>query len=96
MNNRKIFEDGLLMSMDAIAEQSKDNTTKLLADLLKSDILKPYKNAYYQELAQGKVHKENVEKAVDFYFSEICVSFRALPNVTGVVKDKEIKITSRI
>jgi hypothetical protein len=28
-----------------------DNTTKILADLLKSAILKPYKEAYYLELA---------------------------------------------
>jgi len=91
MNNRKIFEEGLLRAMDALAEGSKDNTTKMLADLLKSAILKLYQEAYYQELAQGKAHKENVEKAVDFYFSDICVSFRALPNLTDDVKDKEIR-----
>ena len=91
MDNRKLFEDGLLRAMDAIAEQSKDNTTKMLADLLKSAILKPYKEAYYQELAQGKVHKENVEKAVDFYFSDICVTFRAQPNLSDEEKDEEIK-----
>lgn len=78
MDNRKIFEEGLLRAMDDVAEQSGDNTTKMLAEMRKSAILKPYKEAYYQELSQGKVHKENVEKAVDFYFSDICVSFRAL------------------
>ena len=36
----------------------------MLAELLKSAILKPYKTAYYRELAKGKVHNENVEKAV--------------------------------
>ena len=46
MNNRKLFEEGLLKAMDVIASQSKDNITKLLADLLKSAILKPYKEAY--------------------------------------------------
>ena len=40
----------------------------MLAELLKSAILKPYKAAYYRELAKGKVHKENVEKAVDWRF----------------------------
>ena len=80
MDNRKVFEEGLLRAMDAIAEQSRDNTTKMLADMMKSAILKPYKEAYYQELAQWKVHKENVEKVVDFYFSDICVSFRAFRN----------------
>ncbi len=91
MDNRKVFEEGLLLAMDGIAEQSKDNTTKMLAELLKSAILKPYKEAYYQELAQGKVHKENVEKAVDFYFSDICVSLRTLPNLTDEDKDRQIR-----
>lgn len=90
MDNRKVFEEGLLRAMDSIAERSEDNSTKMLAELLKSAILKPYQEAYYQELAQGKVHKENVEKAVDFYFSDICVSFRALPNLTDEEKDREI------
>lgn len=90
MDNRKIFEEGLLRAMDELAEGSKDNTTKMLAELLRSAILKPYKDAYYQELAQGKVHKENVEKAVDFYFSDICVTFRSLPNLTDEDKDREI------
>lgn len=62
MDNRKVFEEGLLRAMDDIVEQSEDNTTKMLAELLKSAILKPYREAYYQELAQGKVHKENVGK----------------------------------
>lgn len=91
MDNRKIFEDGLLRAMDELAEGAKDNTTKMLAELLKSAILKPYKEAYYEELAQGKVHKENVEKAVDFYFSDICVTFRSLSNLTDEDKDREIK-----
>ena len=95
MDNRKIFEEGLLRAMDEMAEESKDNTTKMLAELLKTAILKPYKEAYYQELAGGKVHKENVEKAVDFYFSDICVSFRALANLTNEEKDKEIRVAKQ-
>ena len=91
MDNRKIFEDGLLRAMDEMAEESKDNTTKMLAELLKTAILKPYKEVYYQELAGGKVHKENVEKAVDFYFSDICVSFRAFGNLTDDEKEREIR-----
>lgn len=90
MNNRKLFEEGLLKAMDVIASQSKDNITKLLADLLKSAILKPYKDAYYQELSQGRVHKENVEKAVDFYFCDICASFRQMLGIDNEVKEREI------
>lgn len=91
MDNRKLFEEGLLQAMDALAERSGENTTKMLAELLKSAILKPYQEAYYRELAEGKVHMENVEKAVDFYFSEMCASFRMLPNMTDGEKDREIK-----
>ena len=87
-----MFEEGLLRVMADMAEQSEDNTTKILAELLKSAILKPYQEAYYNELAQGTVHKENVEKAVDFYFSDICMSYRALPNLTDEEKDKEISV----
>ena len=47
MDNRKIFEDGLLRAMDSLAEESKDNTTKMLAGFLKSVILKPSKEVYY-------------------------------------------------
>ena len=41
------------------------------------------------------MHKENVEKAVDFYFSDICVSFRALPNLTDEEKDGEIRASKQ-
>lgn len=91
MDTRKLFEEGLLQAMDALGERSGENTTKMLAELLKSAILKPYQEAYYRELAEGKVHKENVEKAVDFYFSEMCASFRMHPNLTDGEKDREIK-----
>jgi len=92
MDNRKVFEEGLLKAMDAIAEQANDNTTKILADLLKSAILKPYQEAYYQELSQGRVHKEHVEKAVDFYFSNICMSLRVLPYMNDEEKNREINV----
>ena len=61
MDNRKVFEDALLRAMDTIAGQAQDNTTKMLADLMKAAILKPYQEAYYQELAQGSVHKDVVK-----------------------------------
>lgn len=95
MDNRKVFEEALLRAMDEFAEESKDNSTKMLSELLKSAILKQYKEVYYQELAQGKVHKENVEKAVDFYFSDICVSFRVLHNLTDEEKDREIRASKQ-
>ncbi len=89
MNKRKLFVSGWLRAMDIIAEKSRGNAIKMLAGLLEPAVLKPYREAYYQELAEGKVHKESVEKAVDFYFSDICVSFRALPSLTDEEKDRE-------
>lgn len=71
MDNRKVFEEGLI-----------------LAELLRSAILKPYREACYREIAEEKVYKENVEKAVDFSFSDIFVSFRALPNLIDEEKDR--------
>lgn len=56
----------MLRARDGVAERGEDNAAEMLAELLRSAILKPYREAYYRELAEGKVHKENVEKAVDF------------------------------
>lgn len=42
------------------------------------------------------MYKENVEKAVDFSFSDICVSFRALPNLIDEEKDREIKAAKQL
>ncbi len=42
------------------------------------------------------MHKENVEKAVDFSFSDICVFFRALPNLIDEEKDREIKAAKQL
>lgn len=92
MNNIKVLEDSLLQAIDTVAEQSKDKATKILADLFKSAILKKYKDAFDEELPLGKVHKETVEKAVDFYFADACVSYRMLPALTDDEKERDIKI----
>ena len=42
------------------------------------------------------MYKENVEKAVDFYFSDIYVSFRALPSLIDEEKDREIKAAKQL
>ena len=62
------IEEALLKAMDTLAEQSDDKMIKILADLFKSAILKKYKDAFDVEFSQGKVHKENVDKAVDFCY----------------------------
>lgn len=42
------------------------------------------------------MYKENVEKAVDFYFSDICVSSGALPNLIDEEKDRQIKAAKQL
>ena len=85
------IEEALLKAMDTLAEQSDDKMIKILADLFKSAILKKYKDAFDVEFSQGKVHKENVDKAVDFCYSDICVSIRRFSGMTDDEKDEVIK-----
>ena len=92
MDKIKVLENSLLKAIDALSESSDDKTTKMLADLFKSSVLEKYKDAYHHEFLQGKVHKENVEKAVGFYFADICVTLRKLPGLTDEEKENEIKV----
>lgn len=87
------LEDSVLKAVDLVAEQSQDKVTKQLVDLFKSAVLKKYKVAYDDELASGKVHKKNLDKAVDFCFAEACFAYRQM-NIVGVsddVKEHEIR-----
>lgn len=45
MNYCRVFESGWLQAIDDIAEESRDNTTKMLAVVLESAVLKPYRGA---------------------------------------------------
>ena len=91
MTKTDLLEESVLQAIEAMAEESDDRVTKILADLFKSSVLEKYKEAYHIELAQGKVHKKNVDKAIDFYFADMSVSFRNLPNLSDDEKEKEIK-----
>jgi len=91
IKNTKILEESVLQAIDAVAEQSGDRITKIIADLFKSSILKRYKEAYDKEVIHGKVHRENVEKAIDFCFADACASFRLLPGFADEQKEIEIR-----
>ena len=91
INNTKILEDSVVQAIDAVTEQSGDLITKIIADLFKSSILKKYKDAYNKEVIHGKVHRENVEKAIDFCFADACASFRLLPGLANEQKETEIQ-----
>ena len=85
------LEESVLQAVDTLAEQANDKTTKIFLDLFKSAILKKYKEAYDQELSQGSVHKETLDKAVDFSFTDTCVSFRMNPLFADEQKESVIK-----
>ena len=91
MNNAKILEDSVLQAIDAVEEESGERITKIIADLFRSSILKKYKDAYDKEVIHGKVHRENVEKAIDFCFADACASFRLLPGFSDEQKEIEIR-----
>lgn len=86
------LEDSVLRAVDAVAEESGNRVTKQLVDLFKSAVLKKYKVAFDEELKQGSVHRDNVDKAVDFCFAETCVMFRQLtiPEMDDEEKEKAI------
>lgn len=91
MDKKKILEESLLHTADALAEQANDNATKILADLFKSAILKKYKDAFDQERLEGRVHKEILFKAVDFCFADASVTFRQMSEYTDEEKEQDIK-----
>lgn len=59
----------------------------MIADLFKSAVLKKYKDAYDEEITQSAVHRKNIDKAVEFYYSDICFSIRRLPQISDDEKE---------
>lgn len=93
MSNKKyeILEESLLLASDALKEQAKDQATKMIAELFKSAILKKYKNAFDEELAKGEVRQKNIDKSVEFCYTDICVTIRQCPTMQDDEKDDLIQ-----
>ncbi len=91
MTRQEILEESVLQAVDALSEQSADQVTKIVADLFKSAVLKKYKDAFDQELAQGRVQKKNIDKSVDYCYSDISVSIRKLPQLSADEKEGLIR-----
>lgn len=89
--NKYNIEESLLKAMDALEEQAEDKATKILASLFKAALLKKYQDALDVELPTGKVHKENVDKAFEFRFSDACAAIRTLPGVSDDEKEGFLK-----
>ena len=91
MVNNDILEDSLLLAADAVKDQAKDQATKMIADLFKSAILKKYKDAFDEELTKGEVQKNNIDKSVEFCYTDICVAIRQCPTMQDDEKDDLIQ-----
>lgn len=65
-------------------------------DLFKSAILKKYKVAFDQEITLGEVHKKNVDKTIDLFFSDMCVTIQQLPKMSSNYKDQLIQTAKRL
>lgn len=91
MTNQDIIEEALLKAAEITSEQAKDQTTKMIADLFKSAVLKKYKDAFDQEMAQSAVHRKNIDKAVEFCYSDICFSIRRMPQISDDEKERLIQ-----
>lgn len=91
MINNEILEESLPKAVDAVKEQAKDQGTKMIVDLFKSTILKKYKDAFDEELNNGEVHQKNIDKAVEFCYTDICVAIRQCPTMQNDEKDDLIQ-----
>lgn len=85
------FEESLLLASDTLKEQAKDQATKIIAELFKSAILKKYKDAFEEELAKGEVRQKNIDKSVEFCYTDICVAIRQCPTMQDGEKDDLIQ-----
>lgn len=91
MTIQEQIEESCLMAADSISEQAMDQGTKTIMDLFKTAILKKYKVAFDHEITQGEVHKKNVDKTIDFLFSDMCATIRQFPKMNSDYKDKLIQ-----
>ena len=91
MTIQEQIEESCLMAADSISEEAKDQGTKTIMDLFKSAILKKYKVAFDHEITQGEVHKKNVDKTVDSFFSDMCVAIRQFTTMSDDYKDQLIQ-----
>ena len=96
MSNRELIEEPLLRAADALLEQAQDQATKIIAELFKSAVLKPYLHDFRQELSEGAVHRKTMDKAIDYCSSDICASIRQLPKLTDAQKEDIIQHVKRM
>lgn len=87
----KQLEDTLLKETDLLIEKSTSQGEKIVYELFKSAILKKYKDLFNKERLEGTVHDENIDDAVEFCYTEICISIRQMPKMTDAEKEHLIQ-----
>lgn len=94
MNNTKYkqLEDAILKETDLLIEKAKSQGEKMVFELFKSAILKKYKDLFDKELLEGTVHKETIDEAVEYCYTDICVSIRQIPKMNETEKEHLIQL----
>ena len=91
MNTRyNQIEKSLLKEIDLMIERAKNQGEKFVFELFKSAILKKYKDLFDKERSEGTVHKETIDDAVEYCYTNICVSIRQIPNMSENEKEQMI------
>jgi len=93
MNTKyKKLEDALLNATDLLIEKAKSQGEKMVFELFKSAILKKYKDLFDKEFSEGAVHKETIDDAVEYCYTDICVSIRQIPKMNETEKEHMIQL----
>ena len=94
MNNTKYkqLEEAILKETDLLIEKAKSQGEKMFFELFKSAILKKYKDLFDKELSEGTVHKETINDAVEFCYTDICVSIRQISKMSETEKEHLIQL----
>jgi len=88
----KQLEEAILKATDLLIEKAKSQGEKMVFELFKSAILKKYKDSFDKELSEGSVHKETIDDAVEYCYTDICVSIRQISKMSETEKEHLIQL----
>lgn len=92
----KQLEEALLKETDLLIERTKSQGEKIVFELFKSAILKKYKDLFDKELSEGTVHKETIDDAVEYCYTDICVSIRQISKMNETEKENLIQVGKKV
>lgn len=88
----KQIEKSLLKEIDLMIERAKNQGEKSVFELFKSAILEKYKELFDKERSEGTVHKETIDDAVEYCYTNICVFIRQIPNMSETERERLILV----